>query len=200
MPKGYPGSGKTALRKPAEGGAVGGGDSPIRGPIKDMLAGGDEKSFLESLPDQTSTEVDGLSPEESSPRKKRRTKAEMAKEKSSGEVVDIRLERAKSKAAGLGAAKLIESGFTAAGKPLEETEKEDVDDQFYLIANKAGIDPSGSWLFLILYTIALLSRLILKRTELGEEVADFIKGLFEPKGETQSGPTTVHESGEVQEP
>jgi hypothetical protein len=183
-------------KKPAEGGAVGGGESPVRGPIKEMLAGGDEKSFLESLPEQTSTETDSLSPEESTPRRKRRTKAEMAKDANAAPV-DMRLERAKSKAAGLGAAKLVESGFAAASKPLDEQEKEDLDDQFYLIANKAGIDPSGSWLFLVLYTIALLGRLVLKRTELGEEVGDFIKGIFEPKTEASMEPEPT---GEVSQP
>jgi hypothetical protein len=173
MPKGYPGSGKA--RQPAEGGAVGGGDA-VRTPIRDMLASGSEAEFLESLPSQTSS--DSMeSPEETKPRKKRGPNKK--KEQQSDTPVDIRLERAKAKASGLGGAALIESGFKLSGEPLDTQEKEDLDDQFYLIACKAGIDPSGSWLFLILYTVALLARLVLSRTELGEQ----IRNLFAPKEE-----------------
>jgi hypothetical protein len=182
MPKGYPGTGKGAHspKQPAEGGAVGGGTSEVRGPIKEMLAGGSEADFKDSLPEQTSSEMLDGSPESTKPRKKY-TKKE--KEPVNAAPVDLRLERAKAKASGLGAAKLIESGFTMAGEPLNDSEKEDVDDQFYLIATKAGIDPSGSWLFLVIYTIALLGRLILSRTELGAQVQQLVKDLFAKKEE-----------------
>ena len=174
MPKGYPKN-----RQPAEGGAV-----MVAEPIKDMLAPGSEKNFFDSLPEQTSSEDQSL-PDEPKIRKKRRTKEEMARSRGDAAEapVDKRLERAKAKAAGLGGAKLVAGGFAAAQKPLNDEEAEDVDDQFYLISHKAGIDPSGSWLFLIVYTIALLGRLILVRTELGEEVAKFVKQLFEKKEE-----------------
>ena len=192
MPKGYPGTGKGAHspKQPAEGGAVGGGTSEVRGPIKDMLAGGSEADFKDSLPEQTSSEDAGGSPEEMRPRRKRRTKEELAREKAGTPAapVDARLERAKAKASGLGAAKLVESGFAMTSKPLDDTEKEDVEDQFYLITTKAGIDPSGSWLFLILYTVALLGRLILSRTELGEQVKALVKEFFEKKKEEEAPP------------
>lgn len=173
--------------QPAEGGSV-------REPIKEMLAGGSDKDFKESLPDVTSSE-DAGSPEEMRPRKKRRSKEEIARERGdTPEVkVDKRLERAKGKAAGLGAAKLVESGFAASGKPLNEEENEDVGDQFYLIATKAGVDPSGSWLFLIIYTIALLARLVLVRTELGAEVKDWLKEMFEPKPKDEAPPAPTVE-------
>ena len=160
--------------QPAPGGAV-------REPIKDMLASGSEQSFTESLPEVTTSETMGDSPEEIRVRRKRRTKEEIAREKGAQPKVPIdeRLERAKAKAAGLGGAALIESGFRVSGKPLNTEEDEDLKDQFYLISVKAGIDPSGSWLFVILYTVALLARLVLSRTELGEQ----IKKLFMPKKE-----------------
>lgn len=165
-------------RKPAEGGAVGGGESSVnevRGPIKDMLAGGSDKDFLESLPEQTSSEDAGGSPEEMAPKKK--YKKRTPKEETPSAPVDKRLERAKAKASGLGGAALVESGFKLSGHPLDSEETEDVEDQFYLIANKAGIDPSGSWLFVILYTIALLARLVLSRTDLGEQIRAFLAGV-----------------------
>lgn len=178
--------------RPAEGGAIGGGEgvNEVRGPIKDMLAGGSDADFKDSLPEQTSSEDAGGSPEEMAPRKKRRTKAEIAGAKGEGPQapVDVRLERAKAKASGLGGAALVESGFKLAGEPLDKQEKEDVDDQFYLIASKAGIDPSGSWLFVILYTIALLARLILSRTDLGEQLRDFLAGKTEEKAGAKEAP------------
>lgn len=169
--------------KPAEGAAVGGGQGEVRGPIKDMLAGGSEDDFKDSLPEQTSSEDAGGSPEEQAPRRKRRSKAEIAAAKGEGPQapVDKRLERAKAKASGLGGAALVKSGFQISGKPLDDTEAEDVDDQFYLIAQKAGIDPSGSWLFVALYTLALLARLILSRTDLGEQLKNFLEGRKEEK-------------------
>lgn len=172
--------------RPAEGAAVGGGTEPanaVREPIRAMLAGGSEADFKDSLPEQTSTEDTGGSPEEQAPRRKRRTKAEIAAAKGEGAPapVDKRLERAKAKASGLGGAALVKSGFQIASKPLNSEEEEDVDDQFYLIANKAGIDPSGSWLFVILYTVALMARLILSRTDLGEQIKAFLEGRKEEK-------------------
>jgi hypothetical protein len=159
---------------PAPGGAVT-EVSEVRGPIKDMLAPGDEKSFLQSLPEQTTTEDLGVSPEEVKPRKKRRTKAEMEAEKGP-QVVDKRLERAKGKCAGLGASSLIATGFELSGKPLNPEEDEDLADQFYLISVKAGAN-TDNWLFIILYTVALILRLVASRTELGEQ----LRKLFEPK-------------------
>jgi hypothetical protein len=169
--------------RPTEGAAVGGGQTEVREPIKAMLAGGSEEDFKDSLPEQTSSEDAGGSPEEQAPRRKRRSKAEIAAAKGEGAQapVDKRLERAKVKASGLGGAALVESGFKITGKPLDTQEKEDVDDQFYLIASKAGIDPSGSWLFVILYTVALLARLILSRTDLGEQLKNFLEGRKEEK-------------------
>jgi hypothetical protein len=173
---------KTTKEQPAAGGAV-------REPIKDMLAPGSEDDFKESLPEQTVSE-DPSSPEETKVRKKRRSKEEMAAARGeSAAPVDKRLERAKSKASGLGGAALVESGFKIAGKPLDDEEKQDVEDQFYLIAVKSGIDPSGSWLFVALYTIALLARLILSRTDLGEQLKSFLEGKSKEKENPGDSPS-----------
>lgn len=180
--------------KPAEGGAVGVGetDQPqVRGPIKDMLAGGSDEDFKASLPEQTSTDGEG-SLEPPTPRKKRRTKAEMAASRGGeAQPVDKRLERAQSKMTGLGAAGLVTAGFTMSGKPLDEEEKEDVGDQFYLISKKMGGN-SESWIFIILYTIALLAKLVIIRTEAGEEFQKWLKNTFmernkENERKSQSG-------------
>lgn len=169
--------------QPAPGGAIQSDTPEIRGPVKDMLAAGSDDNFLSSLPENTSTEGATNEPKT---RKPRRSKEEMAraKGKNADAPVDARLERAKAKAAGLGGGSLVKSGFEMSGKPLNSEESEDVDDQFYLIASKAGIDPSGSWFFLILYTVALLARLVLSRTDLGEQVRMFLE---RKKGESENG-------------
>jgi hypothetical protein len=164
--------------KPADGGAV-------RAPIIDMLAPGSDDDFKDSLPEQTSSEgSDELNP--SKPRRKRRSKEEIAaaRGEQTSAPVDKRLERAKAKCQGLGLASLAEGGFTMAGKPLSDTESEDVGDQFYLISSKIG-GSGDSWLFIVIYTIALLAKLVMIRTELGEEVSEWIKKMFEPKPEKQ---------------
>ena len=170
-------------RQPAEGGAVTEPLNPVREPIKEMLAGGSEDDFKASLPEQTSTEADS-SPEDAAPRRKRRSKAEIAAAKGEGipAPVDKRLERAKQKCAGLGASGMVSAGFTMAGKPLDDQESEDVGDQFYLISAKVGAS-ADSWLFIIVYTIALLAKLIMIRTELGEDVQKWLKELLQPKKE-----------------
>ncbi len=179
MPKGYPN------KKPAEGGAVGVGES-VREPIKDMLASGDEKSFIESLPSETSSDDSGSFEEKKPTRKPRRSKEEMAR--SRGEVnsapVDKRLERARQKQGGLGISSMVSAGFAMSGKALNSEEDEDLGDQFYLISNKIGGN-SDSWLFIVIYTVALIARLIMVRTELGEEVREWMGKKFQPKEEKE---------------
>jgi hypothetical protein len=156
------------------------GPSAVPGPIKEMFGGGQsDADFKDSLPTQTSAPDEfRLEPPPDKPKRKY-----SKKDKGSGAEVtdDPRLERAKAKCSGLGGAALIESGFMAAQKPLDDKEQEDLEDQFYLISIKAGLDPMGSWVFLIVYTVVLLSRLVLVRTELGEEVREWMREAFERK-------------------
>jgi hypothetical protein len=167
-----------SIAKPVEGEAV-------RGPIKDMLAAGSEEEFKESLPSQTSSE-DQTSPFTAEP--KVRKKRGPNKKKDQGDTpVDARLERANAKMSGLGLAQLTEGGFALSGKPLNEQETEDVQDQFYAISKKANVDPSGSWVFVIVYTIILLLRLALSRTELGEQVKSLFADLFKKKEANEQG-------------
>ena len=166
MPRGIP-----KIKAPALGGAV----EQVRGPIVDMIAPGSEESFIDSLPSDTSSTDDGPKPE----RKKRRSKAEMqaARGEATAAPVDKRLERAQQKCAGMGLASMTEAAFEFSKKPLDDTEKEDVNDQFYLIAKKVGAS-GDSWIFIVVYTIALLFRLVAARTELGEQVREFINKLM----------------------
>jgi hypothetical protein len=156
------------------------GPSAVPGPIKEMFGGGQsDADFKDSLPTQTSASDEfRLEP----PDKPKRKYTKKDKSSGTGEISDDpRLERAKAKCSGLGGAALIESGFMAAQKPLDDKEQEDLEDQFYLISTKAGLDPMGSWVFLIVYTVVLLSRLVLVRTELGEEVREWMREAFERK-------------------
>ena len=167
--------GRPRKEKPADGGAV-------RAPIVDMLAPGDEKSFIDSLPENTAS---SSSESEDYGIKQKRKYTKRAKTEDDAAPVDKRLMRAQEKCAGLGMSSVVEAGFTMAGKPLEQTESEDVSDQFYLISHKIGGN-GDSWLFIAIYTIALLARLIMKRTELGEEVNEWIKKMFQPKEEASA--------------
>jgi hypothetical protein len=137
--------------------------------ITQMLSPEDEKSFEDSLPVSTATT------EDEKPRKKRRTKEEMAA--SRGEViqpgpVDKRLERAKAKFASLGAGSSIKATFKGFGKPLTDDESEDVDDFFYLMSSKGSLDPSQSWIVLIGCACMLILRLFAVRTDFGKQLQD----------------------------
>lgn len=166
-------------RKPAEGGAVTEPLNPVREPIKDMLAGGSEDDFKASLPEQTSEDGSGDALE---PKPRRKYTKKASKEDAAPAPVDKRLERAKQKCAGLGASGMVSAGFTMSGKPLNDEEAEDVGDQFYLISSKVGAS-ADSWLFIIIYTVALIAKLIMIRTELGEDVQKWLKELLQPKKE-----------------
>lgn len=171
-------------KQPAEGGAVGGGEvDQVRGPIKDMLAGGSDEDFKNSLPETTSDSGDlwdtPLEPKPRKPRKPRAPKEDVSTP------IDKRLERAQGKMVGLGAAGLVSAGFTMSGKPLNDEEHEDVDDQFYLISKKVGGN-SDSWILIIGYTLALLAKLIILRTEFGEDFQKWLKEMFAERKENRA--------------
>lgn len=159
-------------------------DEP-RPQIKQMLGGESDEDFAANLPDSTS------GPVASEPKRKRRTKAEMdAARGQAGEVlppvVDKRLEKARAKFASLGASKFIDAGFSTMGKPLTEEEKGDMDDYFYLVSSKGSIDPSQSWVVLIICGLVFLGQLIFTRTTLGDDIK---KMLFPEKKEEEKEET-----------
>lgn len=170
--------------KPAEGGAVGGGQAPVtapsvREPIRDMLAPGSEESFIESLPSDTSTPAALPGAEEVKTRKPRTPKAPVD---SDDPMNDARYKKAIGNMSGLGGARIIKVGFQATGKPLQPEESDEVDDLFYVIGKRSKLDPGSSWVILGVYAFFFLCRLIVMRTEAGKNLS---KLFDKPKEEVE---------------
>jgi hypothetical protein len=160
---------------PAPGGAVLAADPEPRPQVTAMLSPESEKEFEASLPDSTAT------PEavEDKPRRKRRTKEEMAQARGEAPTAppvddDPRLTRCRSKFASLGASGAIKAGFAGMGKPLDRSETEDVEDYFYMVGSKGGLDPTKSWVAMFFCAFLLLARLVFMRTDLGDQLKKFL--------------------------
>lgn len=134
----------------------------VRDAIKKMSGFSNEAELSEAIPESTAVNT-----EAEVPRRKRRTKAEMAA--SRGETPDSSLETderyrlATQRMAAFGGAKTIKTAFAATGKPLDVAEDSDVDDYFYVISRKYGLDASKSGIFLAIYAILLMLRLVIVR-------------------------------------
>lgn len=161
---------------PAPGGAVE-SDAP-RPQITQMLAPESDKDFEESFPDSTANPQLPL-PE----KRKRRTRAEMEAARANGEVTsgpatkeDERLEKCKRKFAAMGGGRMVKAGVgrLTPEKPLDKQEQEDVDDYFYMVAAKGGIDPMKNWFTMWLTLFCLLLQLVLSRTEMFDKLKDIL--------------------------
>jgi hypothetical protein len=146
-----------------------------------MLSPESDKDFELSLPDSTAQPT----ATDEKPKRKRRTKEEMASARGEGEssevVIDKDLERARRKYTVLGAGSTIKAGFVTMRKPLSKSEEEDVDDYFRLVSSKGGLDPAQSWVTMFFCALLLLCRLVFVRTDLGEQLKGFL--FPEPKKE-----------------
>jgi len=76
---------------------------------------------------------------------------------------DERYNAAVARMSGFGGAQVIKTGFSVTGKPLDDSETTDVDDVFYVLSKNYGLDPSKSAIFMSIYTILLLARMIAVR-------------------------------------
>jgi hypothetical protein len=136
-----------------------------------MLSPESDKDFELSLPDSTAQPT----ATDEKPKRKRRTKEEMASARGEGEpsevVIDKDLERARRKYTVLGAGSTIKAGFVTMRKPLSKSEEEDV----------GGLDPAQSWVTMFFCALLLLCRLVFVRTDLGEQLKGFL--FPEPKKE-----------------
>ena len=165
----------------------------VRPQVREMLSPGSDEEFEKSLPDSTlggEPSPDGaLNP----PRRKRRTKEEMAaaraaegKAPASAPALDPlmsdpRYARIMAKMSGMGGEKIISLGFQAAGSPLKTEEKTDVDDCFYVISKRAGFNPGESWFALIIYMLAVILQLVIARTDLAAKITELLKPMEQPK-------------------
>lgn len=167
-------------RKPAEGGSIGGGEaSPstsINDQIKQMTGFASPEEMAESLPENTMT----APIEEDRPRKKRRTKEEMAASRGESTSTTVELdplmqdERYKKiveKMRGKTLTTTVVKGFDVAAKAtedpewhLEKDEVGEVDDISYILAKRYPVlDPTNHWLSMAVYSLAVLGGLIFKR-------------------------------------
>jgi hypothetical protein len=142
-----------------------------------MMAPGTDDDFRASLPDNTNSEQ--LEPRKRKPRADagqprgpKRGKVELP-----AEPIDPILERAKRKFATLGGGTTVKKVFQMLDKPLDAKEAEDVDDYFYLVAKKGNLDPSQSWVIMIVCGLILILTLLGTRTSIGES----LKEIFAPK-------------------
>lgn len=158
-----------------------------RSQIRDMMAPGSDEEFRASLPENTN--VEPLEPRKRKPRAdagqprgpKRGKPADVP-----AEPIDPILERAKRKFATLGGGTTVKKVFEMLDKPLDTKEAEDVDDYFYLVAKKGNLDPSQSWVIMILCGLILVLTLLGTRTGIGES----LKEIFAPKKKAKPEPQT----------
>jgi len=143
---------------------------PVREQIKEVMnAGGPTEDFLASVPEQ----VDAT--EDEKPRRKRRTKAEIAQAEASPLFGDERYMKAISNINSFGGKKALVAGFTLAGQPLDQDEEGEVDDLFYVIARRARFNPEASWWIIGFYSLFLLARLIVTRSKEGKRLLALLR-------------------------
>jgi hypothetical protein len=146
----------------------------VRPQIADMLASGSEKDFEKSLSDPPA-------------KRTRRTRSEIdaanapADPLMSDPIFKAQIERMST----FGMDTLINIPCEATGKPLTGDESADVRGTAYVITKAKiskgqGVEFFYSWPFLIIYSLALLARLIFSRTDLGDKMQEMITQLFNP--------------------
>lgn len=134
--------------------------------IVNMLSPEAEPEFLESL-----TPADTVSDDKPA----RKPRADKGKPRTVRKPVELEndplLARARRKFGALGGSAAFKKFFSMIEKPLDSQEEEDVDDYFYLLSKKAAIDPSESWIAMILCAAILVFRLVGTRTKVAGELA-----------------------------
>src|SRR5574337_552615 len=167
MPRGIPGSGPTARKKtePASTPVV--NNAPVREQIKQMSGHANAEEMAESLPDNTM-----VAPIEETPRKKRRTRAEIeAAEGMDPRLTDPHYRKAVAGMSGFGVPKIIKGGFDLTATvsqdvkwKLDDGEKETLDDFFYALGVRYGsLDPMKHWVTTALYFFGMLGTFIMSR-------------------------------------
>lgn len=153
---------------PPSGGAVQAAETGSVNPqVMRMTGHGSEEEMASSLPTNTME----LAADET-PKRKRRSKAEMAAGKETPSVDplldDRRYQAAIAKASAFGTAKGIKSGFRIAGKiandeslSLDGEEEKDLDDFFYALSKRRALaDPFATWYGTLLYFFVMMATLI----------------------------------------
>lgn len=149
--------------------------------IKNMTGFTSEEEMAKAMPDVTAALEATAQPEK---KKRGRPKGSSNNVNNDDPLAgDKRYQDAVGRMASFGASKTIESAFTATGAPLDEEEKQRVEDLSYVAAKQYNLDPTRSPIFMMIYTILLIAQLILVRVA-GTTTNDIWKqfsGIFSKK-------------------
>lgn len=153
-------------------------DTIVRDEIKNMSGFNSDEELEAYLPESTVSTTTEFPPADNdltpTGRKKRKLGPRKKKLDDTGEPTDKRIERFKERATGLGGKSVVTVGFEMSGQPLKHEEDEELGDFFYALSKKANIDPTENWILLGLYFVFMLSRFIVARTNLGDEIKKFL--------------------------
>jgi hypothetical protein len=168
----------------------------VRPQIKAMVSPGSDEDFEKTLPTSTADSIK----EGSEPKRKRRTKEEMAAARgevvSPAPVVDPLMEDARYAAimadmTSGGGKEIVSFGFRFSSKPLSVKEEKKIDDMFYVIAKRSKYNPAESWVaFGFYFVFAVLGPMIIERTGLVEMIKTYFEQeKIQPKTKTIEGET-----------
>jgi hypothetical protein len=144
--------------------------SLITDQVRGMGGFNSDEELENSLPESTLTDrLPGLEYTPTGRVKKPRQKKDAAPT----EVEDIRLRRFRTKSVGFGGITLVKAGFDISGKPLVAEEEQDLGDAIFALSNKAQIDVTQSYWFMLLYLCTLIGTMIAGRTSLGDQIREF---------------------------
>jgi hypothetical protein len=147
-----------------------------------MVSPGSDEAFEKSLPASTAGSGEVAEVGEK-PKRKYNKKPTTIDSESQSEVdpnmSDPRYARIVAGMSSLGGVEAIDIACKATGKPLDEKEKQKVDDTFYVLSKKTQFNPADSWIGLLIYCVILALQITLARTDIVERV----KLLFLKAGE-----------------
>lgn len=142
----------------------------VRTQVKQMSGHATEQEMMESLPENTMT-----APVDDAPRRKRRTKEEMAATRGATVADPLMEDRKYVKALadmqGFGGSSIVKGGFDVAALALKDAkielqseEVERLDGYFYVMSKKYQVlDPTNHWFTMALYFFGMLGSFIFAR-------------------------------------
>lgn len=150
-------------------------NTDTRPAIAQMSGFSDMTALRSAVPDSTMTATpDG---------KTRKTRIKKDEPVIDPNMTDARYKTAVERMAAFGGSRTVQTAFAVTGKPLDESEKTELDDLTYVASKKYSLDPTSSPLFMGIYTLILLARMIAVRV-MGTTSANMweqFEGLFKSK-------------------
>jgi len=162
MPKGYPGTGKAAPRKPAIGGAVtekvttSPAVNPVREQVKQMSGFANLEELKAAVPESTALPTE----------KKERKKRAVAEVSDDPNMSDPKYKEAIGNMTAFGGKKVVSAGFSTAATILKDDkfkldaeENKVWDEYFYVVSKRSNFDPSSPWFLAVYFVVMLLTQL-----------------------------------------